>query len=249
MIAGIAGSYIIVSCLSCSAPQEPPALQVQFESPRDAFSSLSEPTENELRFGIEGREAFRLPPRPQSPFSARNFAGGGALAQYRAQELATPLPLRNMQADSIGGQLSFGAPAAATGLGLDLQVSPHAHIETTGNGGRIARTGAELRVGQNLADLDQRGKSVAAPSWYFFVGQDNEALIWNVADNSRPSGVALRDQVTVGDLQAGVAMSTSRGGQMSLGLVERETSFHDAAGQNSISRRDRFAAFSFTLRR
>ncbi len=87
------------------------------------------------------------------------------------------------------------------------------------------------------------------PSWYFFVGADNEALVWNLADEASVSGVSLHDQVTVGDLQAGVAWSTWGGSQMSLGLVEREMSYADATGENDIELREQFAAFSFTLRR
>jgi hypothetical protein len=249
MIAGIAGSYIFVSCISCAAPQQPPVVQVQFEAAQDSFATLNSAREDDLRFGIGNGEEFRLPVRPASPFNARNFAGPDAAARLRQQDLSTPLALRGQPSSEFGGQVAFGASAAATGLGLDLQVAPHISIENGQDGRRIARAGAEVRFGQNLADLDQRGKTTLAPSWYFFVGQDNEALIWNVTDNTQPSGVALRDQVTVGDLQAGVALSTSRGGQMSLGLVERETSFRDAAGQHSISRKDRFAAFSFTWRR
>jgi hypothetical protein len=248
MISGFAGSYVIVSCLGCSAPQEPPAIEVQFESPGDAYGALSRPSESEFRFGVEGQE-IRLPIRPQNPFSVRNFGNASTLGQFRVQELATPMALRGAPTDSFGGEVSFAASGAVTGLGLDLQVAPHALIENSRTGGQIARTGAELRVGQNLADRDQRGSKVAAPSWYFFVGQDNEALVWNVADNTRLNGIALRDQVTVGDLQAGIAMSTSKGGQMSLGLVERETSYSDASGQTNINRTDRFAAFSFTVRK
>ena len=111
----------------------------------------------------------------------------------------------------------------------------------------MARTGAEFRVGTNLVDRDLRGKKASAPSWYFFVGADNEALVWNVADQTAMDGASLRDQATVGDLQAGIAWSTGDGAQMSLGLVERKLRFDDLAGEQDVNMRERFAAFSYTL--
>ena len=115
-------------------------------------------------------------------------------------------------------------------------------------GNDVSRTGAEVRLGTNLLDRDQRGTNAPAPSWYFFVGADNEALVWNVADKKAMDGVALRDQATVGDLQAGVAWSVPSGGQMSFGIVERKLEFNDIAGDKDVKRTDHFAAFSFTLR-
>ena len=79
-----------------------------------------------------------------------------------------------------------------------------AQIQRDQAGNDISRTGAEVRLGTNLVDRDQRGTSAPAPSWYFFVGADNEALVWNVADKKAMNGVALRDQATVGDLQGGI---------------------------------------------
>ena len=96
-------------------------------------------------------------------------------------------------------------------------------------------------------DRDLRGKKAAAPSWYFFVGADNEALVWNVADQHAMDGASLRDQATVGDLQAGVAWTTGEGAQMSFGLVERQLRFNDIGGDRDIDRKERFAAFSYTL--
>ena len=92
-----------------------------------------------------------------------------------------------------------------------------------------------------------RGKNIPTPSWYFFVGADNEALVWNAADRNNVDGLSLRDQATVGDLQAGIAWTLESGGQMSFGLVERELHFNDIAGDHDVNRKDHFAAFSFTL--
>ena len=161
-----------------------------------------------------------------------------------------PRPCRSARcAATCGAQKSPSAlPASATGLGLDLSITPRAQIQRNQAGNNVARTGAEFRIGPNLVDRDLRGTGAAAPSWYFFVGADNEALVWNVADKQSMDGLTLHDQATVGDLQAGVAWSIGKGSQMSFGLVERELEFNDIAGDNDVKRKDHFAAFSFTLR-
>ena len=168
-------------------------------------------------------------------------------ARFEALDLATPQPIRSMTGENWGGEVSFGASAKSTGLGLDLSFVPRAQLQQDRAGNNVARTGAEVRVGENLVDRDLRGTGASAPSWYFFVGADNEALVWNVADKKALDGASLRDQATVGDLQAGVAFSTGQGAQMSFGLVERKLEFNDIAGDQDVNMRERFAAFSYTL--
>ena len=104
-------------------------------------------------------------------------------------------------------------------------------------------------MGQGFLARDQRHTNSRPPSWYVFLGADNQALVWNLADKQSLSGVALRDQVTVGDMQAGLAWRTSFGGQTSLGLVQRKFKFNDPTGDHDVARRDNFAALSFTLKR
>jgi hypothetical protein len=154
-----------------------------------------------------------------------------------------------MRGENFSAEVAFGASGEKTGLGLDVQVAPRAQIDRNRAGNNVTRAGGEIRLGQNLTDRDQRGTDIIAPSWYFFVGADNEALVWNVADKQAVQGAALRDQVTVGDLQAGVAWSTPVGGQMSFGLVEREMKFTDITGDHDVKSKEHFAAFSFTLKR
>jgi len=131
-----------------------------------------------------------------------------------------------------------------------MSFTPRAQIQRNRGGNSVARTGAEFRLGSNLDDRDLRGKSrsARAPSWYFFVGAENEALVWNVADQRAMDGASLRDQATVGDLQVGVAWSTGEGAQISLGLVERELRYNDIAGNSDVEMREQFGAFSYTLR-
>lgn len=178
-------------------------------------------------------------------FSANNFAGPEAAARFNALDLSTPQGVRRQRGDSWGGELSFDASAEVTGLGVDVQVAPRARIQRDVAGGNTARTGAELRVGQGLADRDLRGKQASLPDWYLFVGADDEALVWNFADSLAMPGASLRDQATVGDLQAGVAWKTF-GGQASFGLVQRTLKFGDQTGDRDVREKEHFAAFSFT---
>ena len=193
-------------------------------------------------------EPFGLPLASGSRFSPTRLASPLIASRLEAIDLATPLPVRGLSGDKWGGEISFAYAAEASGLGVDVSFTPRAQLEINRAGSNVARTGAEFRLGPDLVDRDLRGKSAAAPSWYFFVGADNEALVWNVADATAMDGASLRDQATVGDLQVGVAFTTGRNQQMSLGLVERELRFNDLAGNSDIEMREQFAAFSFTLR-
>jgi hypothetical protein len=246
MIANLAGSVIAASCLGCGPEDGKGVLQLSYapaqsdaEQTRDAID-LAQPSAPD--------DQFRLPLRLGSDFGPAQFAGEGDAGRFRALDLSVPMPIRQEEGEVFGGEFAFGASGERTGLGVDVQVAPRARVERDRGGADTTRAGAEVRLGQNLTDRDQRGTDIAAPSWYFFVGADGEALVWNVADRRSMSGVALRDQATVGDLQAGVAMSRG-GGQMSLGLVERRTSFNDIAGDRDVETKEHFAAFSYTLRR
>ena len=139
--------------------------------------------------------------RVGNDFGPANLSGPLTAARFEALDLATPQPIRSMVGERWSAELSFGASAESTGLGLDLSFVPRAQIQQDRAGNNVARTGAEVRFGTNLVDRDLRGVSAAAPSWYFFVGADNEALIWNVGDRKALDGASLRDQATVGDLR------------------------------------------------
>ena len=76
-----------------------------------------------------------------------------------------------------------------------------------------------------------------------FAGADGEAICWDVGDKGASlSGLALRDQISVGDVQAGVAFQKA-GGELSIGYVHREVS-----AENASAKMD-FAAISFTMKR
>jgi len=249
MIASLASSVVIASCLSCATPPEDSNVIVTSIGPVDGAQSFrSGDAPPDITIDLPTIPTFGPPIRVGNDFSPTNMASPLAAARFEALDLATPAPVRGLRGDSWGGQVEFSASGASTGLGLDMSFTPRAQIERNRAGNNVARTGAEFRVGTNLVDRDLRGKRAPAPSWYFFVGADNEALVWNVADGRAMDGASLRDQATVGDLQAGIAWTTGEGAQMSLGLVERQLRFNDLAGEHDIEMRERFAAFSYTLK-
>jgi hypothetical protein len=249
MIASLAGSFVVASCLGCATPptdSEAIVLEIGPVDGPQSFAAGDAP--RDLIFSQPTQPETGLPLRVGNDFSPGNgISGPLTAARFEALDLATPMPIRSMTGDRWSAEVSFAASAESTGLGLDLSFTPRAQLERNRAGNSVARTGAEVRVGPSLVDRDLRGKNATAPSWYLFVGADNEALVWNVADRAAMDGASLRDQATVGDLQVGLAWTTGQGAQMSLGLVERELKFNDIGGDRDIDMRERFAAFSYTL--
>ncbi len=162
-------------------------------------------------------------------------------ANREAARLAGPVDRdKDFQAD-----FEFGAPREVTGLAFDIGVAPS--LSYTKEGQYKSRSvGAQLRIGRNF---DQRGSGEVAESWYVFAGAEGEALVWEAGEHGLSNltgAVALRDQVTVGDMQAGV--SVQRGsGQLSLSFIRREVKFSDRNG--GASEDEDFAGVSFTLRK
>lgn len=262
MLGGLATSVVtLASCLQCVAiAQEAPGQQtgpaddaaIRYNmGPVLGLNSVTTGSSDRVlkdSYIFDSNDGIRLSPRIGGDFSAPNFASRETAARFSAMNLSTPRSIRQMEGDTVSAEFAIGAAGRDTGLGFDLEFAPRAQFQNGRGGSDLAKTGAEVRLGQNLEDRDLRGKNVHAPSWYFFVGQENEALVWNVGDKTALNGVALLDQATVGDLQAGVAWSTGVGAQMSVGVVEREMSYNDIAGDNDVKRKDHFAAFSFTMR-
>ena len=248
MIASLAGSLVAASCLGCATPPTDSEAIVLQVGPVDGPQTFTDQ-------GAHRDIIFSQPTQPDAgpalrvgnDFSPTNMSGPLTAARFEALDLATPQPIRSMVGERWSAEVSFAASGESTGLGLDLSFTPRAQIQQDRAGNNVARTGAEVRLGTNLIDRDLRGTGASAPSWYFFVGADNEALVWNVGDKRAMDGASLRDQATVGDLQAGVAFSTGKGSQMSFGLVERKLEFNDIAGSQDVNMRERFAAFSYTL--
>lgn len=149
------------------------------------------------------------------------------------------------QDKDFSADFAFGASRDETGLAFDIGVAPSISFKEEGQF-RSRSLGAQLRIGR---DFDQRGTGEAAESWYVFAGAEDEALVWEAGEyglSAVTSAVALRDQVTVGDMQAGVSLQRGPG-QLSLSYIRREVRFNDRNG--GASENEDFAGVSFTLRR
>ena len=163
------------------------------------------------------------------------------LAANRAEASFSPVPREQKQ---LSAELALLASAEQTGLGFDVGIAPR--IEITRDGQFASRRfGGEVRIGQNF---DKRGKEHPETGWYLFAGADGEALVWepDQAGSVSAGAMALRDKVTVGDIQAGV--SIQRGpGQISFSYIRREVEYHER--NLGASENEDFAGVTFTIKR
>ena len=180
-----------------------------------------------------------LGPAPTSSSKALN-----SLTADRVREQLTDVP-RNQRV--FNGEIALSAMSTETGLGLDVGIAPR--FSLTQDGAFSARrVGGEVRIGQ---DFDKRGEGEAASSWYLFAGADGEALVWEPDETTGAIGMsmndmALRDKVTVGDMQAGISLQQG-GGQLSFSYIRREVEYRER--NMGASETEDFAGVSFTLRR
>ncbi len=145
----------------------------------------------------------------------------------------------------IAAEIAISAPKEVTGLNFDVGVAPRIAVREEGDI-LTRRVGGEVRIGQDFDILDRNGQP---QGWYIFAGADGEALVWDAdASGFRPSlgDMSLTDQVTVGDMQAGVSVQRG-GGELSLSYIRREVKYSDR--NVSISETEDFAGVSFTMRR
>ncbi|AXE63513.1 hypothetical protein BBF93_04245 [Hyphomonas sp. CACIAM 19H1] len=174
------------------------------------------------------------------------WTGSSALSRVAA-DLATRRAGRSVevvQDMSLG--LSIAAPASRTGLAFDVGLAPRVAIRDEGDL-TSQRFGGEVRFGQGLNLTNNKGQP---EGWYLFVGADGEALVWDNS-GSTPSlsdvfDVQVTDQVTVGDLQAGVSIQRA-GGELSFSYIRREMKFDDR--NRSLKDTEDFAGITFTMRR
>lgn len=163
------------------------------------------------------------------------------LAANRVEASFSPVPREQKQ---ITAELALSAPASQTGLGFDVGIAPRVAITRDGPFAS-RRFGGEVRIGQNF---DKRGEADPESGWYLFAGADGEALVWepDQAGGVSAGDMALRDKVTVGDIQAGV--SIQRGlGQISFSYIRREVEYHER--NMGASENEDFAGVSFTIKR
>ena len=166
------------------------------------------------------------------------------IAAYQSAESLLS-PTANEDDKDFSAEFALDAPSEVTGLAFDVGLAPRVAYSEEGELRRRS-FGGEVRIGQNF---DKRGAE-APNSWYIFAGADGEALTYEPGEEGlafNANNVALRDQVTVGDMQAGV--SVQRGpGQLSLSYIRREVSYHER-GLKGVTEDEDFAGVSFTLRR
>ena len=175
------------------------------------------------------------------------WSGAGALAAVTAERSAAAAlnpALAKVEKD-IAAEIAFSAPSEVTGLKFDVGVAPRIAVREDGEV-LTQRLGGEVRIGQDFDLLDSNGQP---QGWYLFAGADGEALIWDADRNGftpQLNDMALTDQVTVGDMQAGISIQRG-GGQLSLSYIRREVKYRDRNG--GFSENEDFAGVSFTMRR
>lgn len=166
------------------------------------------------------------------------------LLDFPAEKPLTHHALEAAQA-TPGIEIELTAPAAATGIPLDISIAQRAGYSSDEHGAYDTLTrGAEVRVGRALGE--PRGGMSQAPSRvYVFAASDNEALTWRPGQPGH--ALALQqDRVEIGDRQAGVTYERN-GLQASLAYVEREVSA--TVGRTTTSQDENFAGFTLTMRR
>lgn len=164
-----------------------------------------------------------------------------SLASDREQINLSPVP---RETRLVAAEIAVSTPAAIGGLELELGIAPRISIAREG-ALETQRFGGEVRIGQNF---DKRGELDPDSGWYLFAGADGEALVWEPDDTGTVSinDMALRDKVTVGDMQAGVSFQRGQG-QLSLSYIRREVEYRER--NLGASEHEDFAGISFTLRR
>lgn len=181
------------------------------------------------------------------PMSDTAFAWNAnpLLASVAAEAAASRYGQPDPEFNDVSIGLSIAATSGQTGLAFDVGLAPRVGIREGGDI-KSQRLGGELRLGQGL-DLLNSGAS--PDGWYVFVGADGEALVWD-ADVQRGvnsfTDMQVTDQLTVGDLQAGVSIQRA-GGELSLSYIRREIEFNDR--NKSMSANEDFAGITFTMRR
>jgi len=191
------------------------------------------PRDTELDFGVDAA----------NPLSSRRLYSGTIMTDVAADRTEASLSPVPREQRRLVAEFAFSAPAERTGLGFDVGIAPRVAITRDGPFAS-RRFGGEVRIGQNF---DKRGEEVSS-GWYLFAGADGEALVWEPSEESVASvgSMALRDQITVGDVQAG--LSIQRGmGQLSFSYIRREVEYRER--NLGASENEDFAGVSFTIKR
>jgi len=214
----------------------------------DTFDSFENPA------GLTFVSPFNGTPAPNSLLTGfrtdildvDGWSASPGLRALRGQLGAQRLSFGTLGQQRYDAEFSFAAPREATGLNFDIGLVPSASYAQEGDFS-VRRVGAEFRLGQ---DIDQRGNSYGLPSWYFFAGADGEAVIFNnIAAGGGlglVNGLQLRDQVTVGDIQAGLNIRRY-GTNFSVNYIRREVEYE--LNSETIQRNEDFGGVTLAWRR
>ena len=226
----------------------------QVETPKLAtdFAGVFRQTETQARTAFTSPSAYTAPSSFSGPIALdaqetlsnkRLYSGTTltTLAADREQAYISSVP---QESRTLTAEFALSAPSERTGLGFDVGIAPRVTITREGEI-ETQRFGGEVRIGQNF---DQRGQAEATTGWYLFAGADGEALVWepDQLTNMSVNDMALRDKVTVGDMQAGVSFQRSNG-QLSLSYIRREVEYREK--NLGASENEDFAGVSFTIKR
>lgn len=191
------------------------------------------PQETDFGFGIDASNSL----------SSRRLYSSAIMTDVAADRIEASLSPVPREQRRITAEIALSAPSERTGLAFDVGIAPRVAITRDGQFAS-RRFGGEVRIGQNF---DKRGEE-ASSGWYLFAGADGEALVWEPSEEGAVStgSMALRDKVTVGDIQAG--LSIQRGlGQLSLSYIRREVEYRER--NLGASENEDFAGISFTIKR
>lgn len=191
------------------------------------------PSDTDLGFGVDAANML----------NSRQLYSSSIMTDVAADRIGASLSPVPREQRQLRAEIAFSAPAEQTGLGFDVGIAPR--IAITRDGPFASRRfGGEVRIGQNF---DKRGEDPSS-GWYLFAGADGEALVWEPGQEGAVSAgnMALRDKVTVGDVQAG--LSIQRGlGQLSFSYIRREVEYRER--NLGASENEDFAGVSFTIKR
>lgn len=192
------------------------ALGVSASADAESWASYSAVT-----LGAGGRSQFDEATALFAP-----WAVGASLGEATADQLAT------MSFNSTGRWQSNST------LGrFDVAVTPRANVgfdNATGSSG--VSGGALVRLGDSLVSSGPVDQTWA---WFLFVGADAQALTWRPSSSDLivDGGIALRDMVILGDLQAGMAWHYGMA-DIALAYVYREYSAVAEYGAETIKMRE-----------
>ena len=213
---------------------------LELETPRTDAPTDDAPTSDSLATASVDRQTNLLViPKPQREI--------GLDASYSVTSLALAGPERVFAAPSGVQPVSYGGASRPGFMPASFKALRMPGKTEDGPRFNFSLETQRAFPPQNAAAMDDQTRvDPEAPNLYLFVGADDEALVWGVAGKKR-SGVALRDQLTVGNVQVGFAWATEFG-RTSFGIVERRLKYNDRTGDHDVSVREHFAAISYSIK-